>query len=298
MTAEPIESGRVRIGELSRRVGVSEHLLRAWERRYGLLDPVRSAGGYRLYSRADERRIRRMQQLLDSGLSAAEAARAARETPVESSDAFGSTAAPVTEQRRERLRAAFLAMDEPMAQRLMDSLFLDVTVETALREVVLPCLRDIGIGWERGEITVAQEHLASQIVRGRLLALARGWGRGDGPRALLACPPGEQHDLALLAFGVVLSRRGWAVYYLGTDTPIGSVVDAIAVARPDVVVLAAVEPARFTEVREELAALARRGRLVLAGPAADAALGAEVGAAVLAHDPVTAAETISGRRSR
>lgn len=298
MDAESTESGRVRIGELSRRVGVSEHLLRAWERRYGLLDPVRSAGGYRLYSPADERRIRQMQQLLDSGLSAAEAARAARNTPVEARDTFTAEAAPAIEQRRERLRAAFIAMDEPMTQRLIDSLFLDVTVETALREVVLPCLRDIGIGWERGEITVAQEHLASQIIRGRLLALARGWGRGDGPRALLACPPGEQHDLALLAFGVVLSRRGWAVYYLGTDTPIGSVIDSIATARPDVVVLAAVEPERFNTVRDELAALARRSQLVLAGPAADAALAAEVGAAVLADDPVTAAETIKVRRSR
>ncbi len=70
-------SARVRIGELGRRVGVSDHVLRAWERRYGLLRPVRSPGGYRLYSDADERRIRRMQAHLAAGLSAAEAARAA-----------------------------------------------------------------------------------------------------------------------------------------------------------------------------------------------------------------------------
>ena len=67
----------VRIGELGRRVGVSDHVLRAWERRYGLLRPVRSPGGYRLYSDADERRVRRMQAHLAAGLSAAEAARAA-----------------------------------------------------------------------------------------------------------------------------------------------------------------------------------------------------------------------------
>src|SRR3954449_1797233 len=67
----------LRIGELSRRLGVSEHVLRAWERRYGLLQPVRSAGGFRLYSEADLRRIRRMQAFLADGLSAAEAARAA-----------------------------------------------------------------------------------------------------------------------------------------------------------------------------------------------------------------------------
>ena len=67
----------LRIGELSRRLGVSDHVLRAWENRYGLLQPVRSPGGFRLYSEADEWRIRRMQAYLADGLSAAEAARAA-----------------------------------------------------------------------------------------------------------------------------------------------------------------------------------------------------------------------------
>src|SRR5881275_42754 len=65
-----------RIGELSRRVGVSDHLLRAWETRYGLLHPTRSPGGYRLYSQADAERIGRMQAHLAAGLSAAEAAEA------------------------------------------------------------------------------------------------------------------------------------------------------------------------------------------------------------------------------
>lgn len=69
--------GLLRIGELSRRVGVSDHVLRAWENRYGLLSPVRSAGGFRLYSEHDERRVRRMQAELAKGLSAAQAARVA-----------------------------------------------------------------------------------------------------------------------------------------------------------------------------------------------------------------------------
>ena len=72
----PDGSPVLRIGELSRRAGVSDHVLRAWESRYGLLQPVRSAGGFRLYSEADESRVRRMQAHLARGLSAAEAARA------------------------------------------------------------------------------------------------------------------------------------------------------------------------------------------------------------------------------
>ena len=77
MQNDPESGGQVRIGELSRRVGVSAELLRAWERRYGLLSPTRTAGGFRLYGDDDERRVRRMLHNLDSGLSAAEGARLA-----------------------------------------------------------------------------------------------------------------------------------------------------------------------------------------------------------------------------
>ena len=71
------ESGRLRIGELSRRVGVSPELLRAWETRYGLVKPERTAGGLRIYSKDDERRVREMCDQIAAGLSAAEAARVA-----------------------------------------------------------------------------------------------------------------------------------------------------------------------------------------------------------------------------
>src|SRR6476660_4060995 len=73
--APPDERPTLRIGELSRRAGVSDHVLRAWETRYGLVHPVRSTGGYRLYSEADAERVRRMRGHLADGLSAAEAAR-------------------------------------------------------------------------------------------------------------------------------------------------------------------------------------------------------------------------------
>ena len=88
----------LRIGELSRRLGVSDHVLRAWENRYGLLQPVRSAGGFRLYSEADARRVRRMQAHLARGLSAAEAARAV--LGQDSRAGHGRAAGPTASQRR------------------------------------------------------------------------------------------------------------------------------------------------------------------------------------------------------
>src|ERR1019366_4956691 len=103
------------------------------------------------------------------------------------------------------LRQALDAFDEPAAQAVLDRLVSDLSLTTVLRDVVLPYLTELGGRWERGTASVAQEHFASNVIRGRLAGLARGWGNGHGPRAVLACPPGELHDLALMVFGIVLN---------------------------------------------------------------------------------------------
>ena len=103
-------------------------------------------------------------------------------------------------------------------------------------------MAEIGSRWQEGEATVAQEHFASSVVRGRLLGLARGWGEGAGPLALLACVAGELHDLGLIAFGLALRQRGWRIAYLGADTPLDTLDDAVNGLRPRVVVLSASEP--------------------------------------------------------
>lgn len=295
MGTEPGD-GLLRIGELSRRVGVSDHVLRAWERRYGLLKPVRSAGGFRLYSEADEGRVRRMQAHLAGGLSAAEAARAALgEDGAGAAAADGSAAAAV--ERHEGLadRAGALALaldelDEPAAQAVFDRLLSDFTVETVLRDVVMPYLQELGERWERGSVTVAQEHFASNLLRGRLASLARGWGHGHGPRAVLACPPGERHDLALLVFGIALNRNGWRVGYLGADTPLEELINTAVDTSADLVVLAAATPERFAGLTEDLTRLASVVPLAVAGAGAAQRMALPVGARVLTADPVTEAE--------
>jgi DNA-binding transcriptional MerR regulator len=281
------EEGVLRIGELSRRVGVSEHVLRAWESRYGLVRPVRSDGGFRLYSEGDEQRVRRMQFHLQRGLRAAEAARAAiadgRSLGTTSGTSRSSdwTDLPELVALGIDLRTALDALDEPAAQAVLDRALADYTLATTLREVVVPYLRDLGDRWARGEITITQEHFASNVIRGRLAGLARGWGDGDGPRAVLACPPDELHDLPLLIFGIVLNRSGWRVEYLGTNTPIGEVVDGARRAPPDLVVVAATVPERLTAIEADLARLADVAPLALAGAGATPVLAIAVGARLL-----------------
>jgi MerR family transcriptional regulator, light-induced transcriptional regulator len=289
----------LRIGELSRRHGVSDHVLRAWESRYGLLRPVRSSGGFRLYSEADALRVRRMQAHLARGLSAAEAAR----TVLGEDEQAGSAGAdadpgdlPTAAELAGALRQALDAFDEPAAQSVLDRLLSDFSVTTVLRAVVLPYLTELGERWQRGTASVAQEHFASNVVRGRLAGLARGWGSGRGPRALLACPPGEQHDLALMAFGIVLNRNGWRIDYLGADTPVAELARTVEATRPDLVVVAVTLAEHLDTLTHPLAALARRAPLLLAGSGATARVADAVGARLLTRDPVTEAEHIDWPR--
>ncbi len=286
----------LRIGELSRRVGVSEHVLRAWESRYGLVRPVRSPGGFRLYSDGDEQHVRRMQLHLGRGLRAAEAARAAiadgqrlggSSAAARSSD---QTDLPDLTARGVDLRMALDALDEPAAQAVLDRLMADYTLAATLREVVVPYLRELGERWANGEVTITQEHFASNVIRGRLAGLARGWGNGDGPRAVLACPPGELHDLPLLVFGIILNRCGWRVDFFGANTPMGEVIDGARRSPPDLVVVAATVPEHLTAIRADLAQLADVAPLALAGAGASPDAADALGAELLTGDPVTAAE--------
>jgi DNA-binding transcriptional MerR regulator len=280
----------LRIGELGRRVGVSPELLRAWERRYGLLEPARTEGGRRLYSVEDEHRVRAMQAHLESGLSAAEAARLALASGTSPVLATGSGDA--LQREREALRQALDALNADAAHGVLDRVLGAFTLDTVLAGIVLPYLRDLGERWERGEASVGQEHFASNMIRGRLLALARGWERGDGHSALVACAAGEQHDLPLIMFGLALRNRGWRIVFLGADTPAGTVAETADQVAPTLVVISAVEAEALRREAPALEALARNHRLALAGGGADPALARALGCGLLVGDPVAAAASV------
>jgi DNA-binding transcriptional MerR regulator len=280
------DGGHLRIGELSRRSGVSPELLRAWERRYGLLEPSRSSGGLRLYSHEDLARVQAMRQHLAAGLAAAEAATMARQG-AEAADSYRRP-----EGALRQLERALSRFDEGAVHMVMDTLLARLSLDTILQEVVVPYLHDLGERWERGEASVAQEHFASSLLRGRLLGLARGWGRGLGPRAMLACAPGEQHDLGLIAFGLALRDRGWRIVYLGPDTPLESIADAARLSRPASVVVSSVDAHAFRRHAESLTELAGDYRLFLGGAgAAQAHLDTRV--TTLTGGPVEEAERLA-----
>jgi DNA-binding transcriptional MerR regulator len=284
--SEPVVS--VRIGELSRRTGVRAETIRAWERRYGLVDPARSAGGFRLYSPADEERVQAMRALIAEGVSAAEAATLAKS---EAGAAAPSVRSPDAEAGR--LLAALEAYDEEAANRALDRALSAFSLDVFTGAVVLPAVAAIGSRWAAGEVSVAQEHFATSVVRGRLLALSRGWGSGLGPLALLACPPGEQHDIGLIAFGLSLRNRGWRILYLGQETPLDTLAEAVRTLGPAVVVVSVAASEPLASAVSGIAEVAALVPVWVGGAGATEELVRRAGASFLEERPTEAAARLA-----
>jgi DNA-binding transcriptional MerR regulator len=274
----------LRIGELGRRVGLSPDRLRAWERRYELLQPTRTAGGFRLYSARDEARVRNMLAYIEQGLSAAEAARLAVAGTHSSEDGAAAGAA------QHELADALAAFDDVQVNAILDRTLASRGVEATMRDLIYPSLRELGDAWARAELHVGQEHFAANLLQRRLLGMMPAdESHPATSRVVLACPPGEHHVLGLIGLGVALRRRRCRVTLLGADTPIDVLARTADAVAPHAIVLAATMPHCAPAARAQIHMLARTHRVLLAGAGASPAVATEVGAQYLDTDPVSAA---------
>ena len=213
------------IREASRRSGVGVSLIRAWERRYGLVAPTRTASGYRLYDDEAVARLERVRLLTQTGWSASEASRAVLAgdgAPGLVPDA-GDTA---EDGRRAALAGAFVvaaaAMDMERLSEVLDEMFALGSYETVVDDVLMPALVALGRAWEGARLDIAAEHAATAAVQRRLAALYEAAAVAGETRAVVGLPPGSRHELGALAFAAALRRRGVGVLYLGADLPIAS----------------------------------------------------------------------------
>jgi methanogenic corrinoid protein MtbC1 len=227
--------------------GISVATLRAWERRYGVVSPQRSDGGYRLYGPEDVRALAIMNSLVNEGWSAREAAAettrrlssrdpAGRETSFGRGDREGRGArvAPLrpggryqSEDAEAFIRAAE-RLDSASATAVLDARFALGTFEHVVDDWLMPTLALVGEAWAHGRLTVAGEHLVSYAVQRRLAAAYEtASSRVDGPTLLIGLPPGSRHELGLLAFAVAARRAGFATVYVGADLPAEDWVRAI-----------------------------------------------------------------------
>jgi len=238
MELDPLPPGGLKIALVERLTGVGVHTLRAWERRYGVPRPARTDGGQRLYTLDDVDLVKRMHGLAETGVAlsrAAQTAIAELATRQAARPADGGTT-----WMRTRLLRALMQFDDRTAHAAWSEALERRDVLAVFDEVAAPVLIDIGDAWHAGRVTEAQEHFATAFLRSRIEALARSVHAADGaPLVLLACAPGEQHELGLMMVNVLVRFQGLASAYLGANVPADALLSAARELGPAVVGLSA-----------------------------------------------------------
>ncbi len=230
------------IKEASQRTGVSVALLRAWERRYGIVTPTRTEAGYRLYGQEAIGCLRAMRALVDGGWSPRQAAeRVLAAAPVEL-DVL--TTEPSTEDRSSSdpvvaFVQAAARIDSAAIEHALDEIFASGSFERIIEERLYPALVALGDGWVRGDVDVAGEHAASAAAIRRLgMAFEAAGNRGRDERpVLVGLPPDARHEVTALVFATATRRAGLPVVYLGADVPPDSWVEAVRLTGARAVVL-------------------------------------------------------------
>jgi DNA-binding transcriptional MerR regulator len=242
--------GPFRIHAVAELTGVPEPTLRAWERRYGIPSPERTASGYRLYSAQEVEQVREMRRLSEGGMAASEAAKLLISGPSAPGSRVQVQADPYAATVEALLDAIDRFDDASLDVQLRKLMFLGSTT-TLLDRVVVPVLREVGRRWHRREISVAQEHLASQQLGTLLRDMLRLQpGADSGDRVLLACFADDDHELGLLGTATRLSGWGLRPIFLGARTPPGAIREAVAVASPVLVALSVTMTPNLARARE------------------------------------------------
>ena len=266
---------------VAERTGLSPDVLRAWERRYGVVAPARSAAGQRLYSDADIDRFALLAKATRSGRPHGPTASLPLEELrrlVEEDAERGATRPTPAADHRERAFAAVADLAPERLQAVLRTAMVSLGAPVFLDDVVAPLIRRIGDAWEAGEIGIAHEHAASAAVRGVLRWLVEVIEVPAGaPRAVVACLARERHELGAALAAAAAAHAGWRVAYLGPDLPAAEIAVAALRHEADVVGVSVVAPEDAAATRAELQAL-RLGlpphTALLAGGAGASSLGA------------------------
>jgi methanogenic corrinoid protein MtbC1 len=264
----------------ARASGVSEVLIRAWERRYGLLKPHRTPRGYRAYTEVDIEVLRRIKRLTVEGVSIQQAALQAEaiRREVESLGAPAVVDEPFVLDEAQwrlwnhRLIDAARSLNQEEVEATFDEALSVLSPQDFIDRLVVPLQREIGQRWHRGDLSVAQEHVVTHVVRARLLELLKMPVQTGPKHVVFACFPNEEHDVGLLSVALRFHLAGVRVTWLGPKTPIADVVQAVLTLFPDAVALSAVHDfgraAFATELRALTAALPSACKVLMGGAAA------------------------------
>lgn len=249
------------IKEAAARTGIPVPVLRAWERRYSVVQPARTPSGYRLYDEEAIDRLRTMQGLVGSGWSpsAAAAAIVAGTAPTSGRQASlePTDQAEIASNLIDPFVDAAAELNAVAIEGALDNIFASGSFERIAERYLLPSLEALGQAWADGRIDVGAEHMASHAVLRRLTAAydAAGVASELDGAILVGLPPGARHELGALAFAVAARRARLPVIYLGSDLPTQSWVATAVRSRARAAVIGAVTPADRQPARAVASAL-------------------------------------------
>jgi len=239
---------------VSQRTGLTPATLRAWERRYGVVDPARSDGGQRLYNDEQVDKLTRLRRLTEAGRAISQVAELSdneakallaedREAAQPETRANGSAALSVDRIVDTAYHFVTVMNDSELEYTLRRAV-VTIGAVSFLEEIVVPLMHRIGDAWEAGELNPAQEHLAVQVTERVLAWLTEPMlAKAQGPRMVVATLPEERHGLGAKLVAAAAAMAGWQVSDLGVDLPAENVVDGAETVDARAVALSLVNPA-------------------------------------------------------
>ncbi len=240
------------IGTVSKLTGVGSITLRAWERRYELIHPVRKDSGHRLYTRKNIDQINRITSLTDQGMRISQITPEMLE-PERVADTAEEGAANLWKTYLQDMIGAIIGFDEARLEEIYNEVLSLYPIELVTRLLLKPLLIELGLRWETEQEGVAEEHFFAFYLRNKLGARFHHRPRNDGGRSLLlAGLPGEYHEIALLLFALAANERGFHLLVLGANMPLGELARVAAKTNADAIVLSAAVQPSHTVLSEEL----------------------------------------------
>ena len=261
------EDGLYPIRTVAAETGVNPVTLRAWERRYNLLEPRRTPKGHRLYTREQIDTIRRVVELLDRGIAISQVKPLL--APGQGSDAPGESAAPAPAQDIwgplvKDLLSAVAAFDDDTLDRLYGEVMSLYPVDTVTSKLTIPVMEALGARWKAESAGIAEEHFLNAYLRNRLGARFHHLSKDrQGPRLVAACLPGEQHETGLLLFCLSAAARGYGIIYLGANMPLEELPEVAERTGAVAVILSATARPRPALLNEQLPDLVQLLRVPL-----------------------------------
>jgi MerR family transcriptional regulator, light-induced transcriptional regulator len=231
--------GSYSIKELEKLSGIKAHTLRIWEKRHGIIEPLRTSTNIRYYTDNDLKKIINVSLLNNHGFKISRIASMSYDELTEKVVELSNTSEELAIQI-DQFIIAMIEMDEDKFEKLLSTLILRFGFEKTLVEILYPFLQKIGILWLTGNINPAQEHFVSNLIRQKIIVAIDGLDLAPktAKRAILYLPPNELHEIGLLFYHYITKKAGYRTFYLGQNVPHEDLSIVASIHNPDVMITA------------------------------------------------------------